>query len=80
MSKDEKEIKETISLGSKEDEEEVSKRLLAATAKAVDDICSMRETEGAKLAADLSSRANIVSDIRALIEERAPQIEKEYAA
>ncbi|MBQ9272503.1 MAG: YicC family protein [Mogibacterium sp.] len=63
-----------------EDEEEVSKRLLAATAKAVDDICSMRETEGAKLAADLSSRANIVSDIRALIEERAPQIEKEYAA
>jgi len=63
-----------------EDEDAVSRRLLAATEKAVDDICSMRETEGAKLAADLSARADVVSDIRSRIEERAPQIEKEYAA
>ena len=40
----------------------------------------MRETEGAKLAADLEARADTVSDIRARIEKRAPEIEKEYAA
>ena len=63
-----------------EDEKAVTERLLRATAKAVDDICRMRETEGAKLAADLSARADTVSDIRARIEKRAPEIEKEYAA
>ncbi len=63
-----------------EDEEVVTGRLLAAVRNAVDDICSMRETEGAKLAADLEARADTVSDIRARIEKRAPEIEKEYAA
>ena len=63
-----------------EDEEAVTGRLLAAARKAVDDICRMRETEGAKLAADLEARADIVSDIRSRIEKRAPEIEKEYAA
>ena len=63
-----------------EDEEAVAKRLLAATQAALDDICSMRETEGAKLALDLGTRADTVSDIRARIEKRAPEIEKEYAA
>jgi len=63
-----------------EDEEAVTGRLLAATRKAADDICRMRETEGAKLAADLEARADTVSDIRASIEKRAPEIEKEYAA
>ena len=63
-----------------EDEEAVTKRLLDATRKAIDDICSMREAEGVKLAADLAARADTVSDIRARIEQRAPEIEKEYAA
>lgn len=63
-----------------EDEEAVTQRLVSATKKAVDDICAMRETEGAKLAADLAARADIVSDIRSRIEKRAPEIEKEYAA
>ena len=63
-----------------EDEEAVTGRLVAAARKAVDDICRMRETEGAKLAADLEARADTVSDIRAQIEKRAPEIEKEYAA
>ncbi len=63
-----------------EDEKAVTERLLRATSKAVDDICRMRETEGAKLAADLSARADTVSEIRARIEKRAPEIEKEYAA
>ena len=44
------------------------------------DITAMRETEGAKLAADISARADIISDIRSRIETRAPQLEREYAA
>jgi len=63
-----------------EDEEEMLRCLLAATDAAVADICSMRETEGAKLAQDISMRADIIADIRSRIETRAPQIEKEYAA
>lgn len=62
-----------------EDEEAVIKRLLAATEKALEDFCKMRETEGAKLAADLSGRADTVADLRSKIEKRAPEIEKEYA-
>ena len=63
-----------------EDEEAVTGRLVAATEKALDDFCSMRETEGGKLAADLSARADTVENIRQSIEKRAPEIEKEYAA
>ncbi len=63
-----------------EDEEVMLACLLDATDKAVDDICSMRETEGAKLVEDISMRADIIADIRSRIEERAPQLEKEYAA
>ena len=63
-----------------EDEEAMTHRLVSAARKAADDICAMRETEGAKLAADLEARADTVSDIRARIEKRAPEIEKEYAA
>ncbi|MBR3329688.1 MAG: YicC family protein [Mogibacterium sp.] len=62
-----------------EDEEAMSKRLLGATVKALDDFCSMRETEGEKLAADLSARADTIQNIRDHIEKRAPEIEKEYA-
>ena len=63
-----------------EDEETMTQRLVSAARKATDDISAMRETEGAKLAADLEARADIVSDIRTRIEKRAPEIEKEYAA
>lgn len=62
-----------------EDEEAVSARLIAATNKALDDFCSMREAEGAKLAADLEMRADTVASLKSRIEERAPEIEKEYA-
>ena len=62
-----------------EDEDAVTARLLAATEKALDDFCSMREAEGAKLAADLLTRADTVAGIRTRIEERAPEIGKEYA-
>jgi uncharacterized protein (TIGR00255 family) len=63
-----------------EDEEEMLRCLMEAAQKAVDDICAMRETEGAKLVADIAMRADLISDIRDRIETRAPQIEKEYAA
>ncbi len=63
-----------------EDEEQMMKCLLDAAEKAVNDICTMRETEGAKLARDIAMRADIISDIRSRIETRAPEIEKEYAA
>ncbi len=62
-----------------EDEEEIARCLLDATAKAVEDICRMRETEGAKLVSDISARADIIADIHDHIEERAPELEKEYA-
>ena len=63
-----------------EDEEEMLRCLLEATRRAVADICTMRETEGERLAADISARADIIADIRSRIETRAPEIEKEYAA
>ena len=63
-----------------EDEEEMLRCLTAAAERAADDICRMRETEGAKLAADISMRADIIADIRSRIETRAPELEKEYAA
>lgn len=63
-----------------EDEEEMLRCLLDAAEKAVADICSMRETEGAKLVEDISMRADIIADIRSRIETRAPELEKEYAA
>lgn len=67
------------SIPAEEDEEALVRRLLAATEKALDDFCEMREAEGAKLAADLSERADTVENLKNKIEKRAPEIEKEYA-
>jgi uncharacterized protein (TIGR00255 family) len=63
-----------------EDEEEMLRCLLEAAGRAVDDICTMRAIEGAKLAEDISKRADIIADIRSKIETRAPEIGREYAA
>ena len=63
-----------------EDEEEMMRCIMNAADRAVADICTMRETEGAKLVEDISMRADIISDIRSRIEKRAPELEKEYAA
>lgn len=62
-----------------DDEEELTKEILDATGKALEDIVSMREIEGGKLAKDILMRADIISDIRNKIEKRAPELEKEYA-
>ena len=63
-----------------EDEDEMMRCLALAAERAAEDICGMREREGAKLAEDIAMRADIISDIRSRIEVRAPEIEKEYAA
>ena len=62
-----------------EDEKASEQRLIAATQKALDDFCSMREAEGSKLAKDLTKRADTVDRLRKEIAGRAPEIEKEYA-
>ena len=67
-------------VAAEEDEEAMVQALLTATEAALDDITSMRETEGAKLVADISMRADIIAGIRSKIEERAPEIQHEYAA
>ena len=67
-------------VAAEEDEDAMLTALLDATNKAIASITTMRETEGAKLAADIAMRADIISDIRSKIEERAPELEKEYAA
>ncbi|MBR2675127.1 MAG: YicC family protein [Mogibacterium sp.] len=66
-------------VAAEEDEEAAALRLLKAAEKALDDFCEMREAEGAKLAEDLEQRAQTVANLRERIEERAPEIEKEYA-
>ena len=67
-------------VAAEEDEEAMLAALLEATNKAVASITEMRETEGQKLVADIAMRADLIADIRSRIEERAPQLEKEYAA
>ena len=67
-------------VAAEEDEEAMLAALLNATNKAVASITEMRETEGQKLVADIAMRADLIADIRSRIEERAPQLEKEYAA
>lgn len=63
-----------------EDEEEMLKSFAFATEEATEDISQMREIEGVKLADDISERADIISQIRAEIEKRAPELEAEYAS
>ncbi len=67
-------------VAAEEDEEAMLAALLDATNKAIENITTMRETEGQKLVADISMRADLISDIRSKIETRAPEIQQEYAA
>lgn len=61
-----------------EDEEEVAKALLAATADAVSKIDEMRTAEGAKLAEDLIMRGETIRELAAKIAERSPLVTKAY--
>ena len=67
-------------VAAEDDEEALLAQLLDATEKAIAAITEMREAEGEKLVADISMRADIIADIRNKIEQRAPELEKEYAA
>ena len=62
-----------------EDEEEILAALLAALDNALDNYDRMRTTEGEKLAEDIRARGKLIEDTVSLIEERAPQLQKEYA-
>ncbi len=62
-----------------EDEEEVTKTVLAAVSAAVDDMVAMREREGEKLEADILGRGETVRELTDRIEERAALIPDIYA-
>ena len=62
-----------------EDEEEILAALLAALDNALDNYDRMRTTEGEKLAEDIRARGKLIEDTVSVIEERAPQLQKEYA-
>lgn len=61
-----------------EDEEAFLAKMDKALHEALDDIEAMRTAEGARLAADLLHRADVIEGIKDKIKERAPQLEKIY--
>jgi len=62
-----------------ENEDEVLHELMVPTRIALQNIITMRETEGERLAGDILMRADLIEDIKNKIKERAPEISKEYA-
>ena len=60
-------------------EDEVNKVFEEATAAAVDDLITMREREGEKLAADVLGRADKLESLLIVIEERLPGLTAIYA-
>ncbi|HEY3368603.1 MAG TPA: YicC/YloC family endoribonuclease [Symbiobacteriaceae bacterium] len=69
----------------KVEEGEVTSELLAPTfeaavAQGVDNLLSMREREGAALAADLLNRLDKIESVRQVVAQRAPGVVEEYRA
>ena len=62
----------------KEDEDLVTSQIMTAVNMAVNGMMQMRKTEGKKLAEDILKRAEIISNIRAQIVERAPMVKSDY--
>ena len=62
-----------------EDEELILAALLAALDDALANYDRMRTTEGEKLAEDIRARGRLILDTVSVVEERAPQLQKEYA-
>lgn len=60
------------------DEEAVTKAALEACGQAIDNFIKMREIEGEKLTADVLSRAALILEKVAFIEERSPQTVEAY--
>lgn len=63
-----------------EDEEEITKAILIPLSRAAEDLESMRQAEGEKLAADLLEKGRTIKSILDKIEERAPGVVKDYTA
>ncbi|MCD8025961.1 MAG: YicC family protein [Clostridiales bacterium] len=61
-----------------EDEEQITADVLSAAQTALDSFLSMREAEGAKMKADVLSRAETILSIVAEVEVRSPQTVTEY--
>lgn len=61
-----------------EDEEKLWNYVKEVTSQAIDRFIDMRETEGARMKEDISSRAEFILDCVSYIEERSPQTVKEY--
>ncbi|MGN0458317.1 MAG: YicC/YloC family endoribonuclease [Eubacterium sp.] len=61
-----------------EDEEKLWNYVKEVTSQAIDRFIDMRETEGARMKEDISSRAEFILECVSYIEERSPQTVKEY--
>lgn len=63
-----------------EDEEEITKAILAAVSEAAKGLEEMRAVEGEKLAKDLIAKGDTIKGLLDQIEKRAPEVPKAYAA
>ncbi len=59
-------------------DEEILEAVTAVSQKAIESFVAMRETEGERLKADISSRAETILSKVALVEERSPETVKAY--
>ncbi len=62
-----------------DEEESILAALMSALDAAIANYDRMRTTEGEKLAEDIRARGKLIEDTVSIIEQRAPQLEKEYA-
>lgn len=70
---------EVLSLKQKEEDiEQVWQELLPSLEESVSNLCSMREEEGKKLLADITSRCECISKNVEIINNRVPEISEEY--
>lgn len=70
---------EVLTLKQKEEDiEQVWQELLPSLEESVSNLCSMREEEGKKLLADITSRCECISKNVEIINNRVPEISEEY--
>lgn len=70
---------EVLTLKQKEDDiDQIWQELLPSLEEAVSNLCKMREEEGKKLLADITSRCECISNNVDIINSRVPEISEEY--
>lgn len=70
---------EVLTLKQKEEDmDQIWQELLPSLEAAVSNLCSMREEEGKKLLADITSRCECISENVEIINSRVPEISEEY--